>query len=94
MEADPVTSPEDFGPLRYRIRMVECTKVGAREVETVGDFESAAAAEAFIQAKIAAGTSAGFSAGRHWAENAAGDQICYWIEADLETAPVKRTHAS
>jgi len=94
MHADPVTASQDVNSLRYRIRMVECTKAGTREVQTVADFENEAAAEAFIRTKIAAGKSAGSSAGRHWGENAAGDQICYWIETDQETASVKSTHAS
>jgi hypothetical protein len=94
MDAHPVTSSQDFTPLRYRIRMVECTRAGAREVQTVADFENEAAAEAFIRMKIAAGPSADSSAGRHWGKNAAGDQICYWIETDQETASVKAAHAS
>jgi hypothetical protein len=69
--------------------MVECTKVGTREVQTVADFEDGAAAEAFIRSKVGTGKKSDFNAGRHWGENTAGDQVCYWIETDQETAAVK-----
>ena len=94
MDVDPATSSQDFNTLSYRIRMVECTKAGAREVQTVADFESEAAAEAFIRIKLTGGESASSSAGRYWGENAAGDQICYWIETDQETASVAATQAT
>jgi hypothetical protein len=94
MRAEAVTPFQDLNPLHFRVRMVECTKVGAREVRTIADFEDEAAAEAFIQSKVAPGRNSGFNAGRHWGENTAGDQVCYWIETAQETASVQGTHAS
>jgi hypothetical protein len=78
--------------LPFRVRMVECANGTAGASRIAASFEEEDAARAFIRSKVANGGSFGSDAGRHWAENAAGDQVCYWIETGQETASVKRTH--
>jgi hypothetical protein len=75
--------------LPFRVRMVACAGGSAGAAEVVARFEEEAAAEAFIRSKVAHGNNAGFDSGRHWGQNAAGDQVCYWIETDQETTSVK-----
>ena len=94
MPIEAVTSPQDLSTSHFRVRMVVCTRIGTREVQTIADFEEEAAAKAFIRSKVGGGENAGSNAGRHWGENAGGDQVCYWIENDQETASVMSTQAS
>jgi hypothetical protein len=98
--ANPAASPHDrrrgarLNQLPFRVRMVACAGGTAGAAEMVASFEEEAAAEAFIRSKVANGKNAGSDSGRHWGQNAAGDQICYWIENDQETASVKSAHRS
>ena len=93
MCADPALSPQDSDLLRVRVRMVECANGAASATQIAARFKDEASAEAFIRSKTESGKSSGSNAGRHWGENAAGDQVCYWIETDQETDTVKTTHA-
>jgi hypothetical protein len=92
MRADPGSL--GFEPRQFRVRMVACANGAASAARTAGSFANEAAAKAFIRSRLEIGRSSGSKADRHWGENAAGDQICYWIETDQETASVQSTHVS
>jgi hypothetical protein len=72
--------------------MVECANGIASESKIAASFAEEVAAKAYIRSKVANDTSFRFGASRHWGQNTTGDQVCYWIETDQETASVKNAH--
>jgi hypothetical protein len=81
-----------LGHLPVRVRIVECANGIASEAKIAASFAEEGEAEAFIRSKVANDKSFRFDTGRHWGETTAGDQVCYWIETDQETASVKNAH--